>query len=215
MEILIDSIIGVGQNIIVFLFIPFIWWVIKYRKTENFFKFVGLNRPRLKSAIWSIALFAVIYVVIFEVDILQFFVDDISFQAMADNSESMQDSHLKGMGFLALLPAFFTNFIANGFCEEVLFRGFILQRLKRITGVGGAIILQGVLFGVMHNLLYLFAGIPVTPLFHIGMLIATSIPGILCGILNEKVFDENSIVPSILLHGFNNYIGSIRMAFML
>jgi len=214
MELLLDSIVRAGQNIIVFFCIPFIWWLIRYRKKEKFFSFVGLNKPRLKKAAWTIAVFAIVYMVVFYVDILDFFVDETSAQAMG-TSESMQDSEFYGVGIVALIPGIFLNVIANGLCEEVLFRGFILQRFKKIMGVWAAIILQGVLFGVMHNILFFAAGISVTPLFHVGLLISTSVPGILCGVLNEKVFDGKSIIPSVLLHGLNNYWGTIRVAFMI
>ena len=214
MELLLNSIIAAGQNILVFFFIPFVWWLIRYRKKENFFKFVGLSKPRIKTSIWSVAVFAIIYIVVYKIDVLDFFVDEASAQVVVA-SDAIQGSELYGVGMAALLPAFFTNVVGNGLCEEVLFRGFILQRFKKKMGIWMAIILQGVLFGAMHNVLFILGGISVTPLFHVGLLISTSLPGILCGILNEKVFDGTSTVPSILLHGLNNYWGSIRTAFML
>ena len=213
MELLLNSIISAGRNILVFFFIPFIWWLIRYRKKESFFKFVGLSRPRLKTAIWSVVIFAIIYMVVFQIDILNFFVDETSAKAMG-TSDAIQGSEYYGVGVEALLPAFFLNVIGNGLCEEVLFRGFILQRFKKKIGVWAAIILQGFLFGAMHNVLFILGEIPVTPLFHVGLLLSTSIPGIFCGILNEKVFDGTSTIPSILLHGFNNYWGSIRTALL-
>jgi hypothetical protein len=67
----------------------------------------------------------------------------------------------------------------------------------------------------MHNVLFLIAGVDVGYVFHVIAFSKTTIGGILLGIINEKVFDGKSILPSVLLHGAGNYLETIRVAFML
>lgn len=218
MSLVINEIIGAVINIIVFMTVPFVWWLIIHRKKQNFFKFIGLTRPRLKKAAWPLLIFAVVYVLYYFVDITDLVVnnfgDEAAIKAAMDESGAMQDNAFYGLGFAALLPGLILNFISNGLCEEALFRGFILKRLKGIVGIWPAIIVQAMLFGLMHNGLFMLAGVQVGFVFHIGMLLSTTVAGIFCGILNEKVFDGESIWPSVILHGFTNYITTMRAAFM-
>lgn len=55
---------------------------------------------------------------------------------------------------------------ANGVAEEILYRGFLCKRLCGKTGIVGGIILQAVLFGLMHNILYMAAGLDVGLWYH-------------------------------------------------
>lgn len=218
-SLLLDELSGLVGNIFIFFLIPFIWWLIFHRKKQGFFKFIGLTRPRLTKSIWVLIGFVVVYVIYHSLDIhniiVNLFGDEASIQAAIDESGASQDNAYYGIGFAALLPGLIVNLISNGLCEEALFRGFILRRFKELLGIWPAIIIQGILFGLMHNGLYLLAGISVGFVFHLGMFLSTSIAGIFCGALNEKVFDGKSIIPSVLLHGLNNYWGTIRTAFMI
>jgi len=217
-ELLISATGNVIANIVVLLLIPFVWWLIFHRKKLNFFNFIGLTRPRLKRSFLVLIGFMAVYSIVYFVELpnllITLFGDDPDvIHEIMDESGTMQDTPYKGMRFAALLPAFLVNFIANGVCEEALYRGFILKRLKGLWGTKPAILLQGVLFGLMHNALFLLGGVSVGIAYHLGIFLWTSIAGILLGILNEEVFDGESIVPSIILHGLGNYFGTIRVAF--
>ena len=59
--------------------------------------------------------------------------------------------------FLALTPPLLVVAIANGFEEEVLFRGLFLQPYQAVFGVGVANVLQAAIFALAH------AGIAYTP----------------------------------------------------
>ena len=43
-------------------------------------------------------------------------------------SDAMADSVYVGIGVAAIIPSIIENLIANGFCEELLFRGFLQKR---------------------------------------------------------------------------------------
>ena len=74
------------------------------------------------------------------------------------------------------------------------------------------IILQAALFALMHNLLYLVAGMEVSLWFHCLMFCFTGAGALLLGWLNEKLYN-GSIFPSILLHGAGNFISTMLVAF--
>ena len=97
---------------------------------------------------------------------------------------------------------FFTG-IAAGLVEEMVFRGFLLKRIKNKFGFGIGNLIQAVLFGLLHGIPFGMAtqNILVTVLL-------TILPGAFGwyqGWLNEKRCGE-SIVSSWLLHGTMNFI---------
>lgn len=210
MELLITNIVGAISNIAVFSLLPLIWWLIFHRKKENFFKWVGLYKPQLKSKWWMVVLFAVVYYFLYTFDITKFVSEES--MAVVESSESVAANAFTGLGMAAVLPAMIQNFVANGLSEELLYRGFIGKRLCAKFGSLPGIIIQGALFGLMHNGLYVLAGVPVGMDFHVMMFLFTGGAGLLLAWLDEKIFN-GSIVPSILLHGLGNFIGSLRVAF--
>ena len=210
MELLITNIVGAISNIVVFSLLPLIWWLIFHRKKENFFKWVGLYKPQLKSKWWMVVLFAVVYYFLYTFDITKFVSEES--MAVVESSESVAANAFTGLGMAAVLSAMIQNFVANGLSEELLYRGFIGKRLCAKFGSLPGIIIQGALFGLMHNGLYVLAGVPVGMDFHVMMFLFTGGAGLLLAWLDEKIFN-GSIVPSILLHGLGNFIGSLRVAF--
>ena len=210
MQLILSKAVTAITNFIIFAAIPFVWWLIKYRKKENFFSWLGFKKPKLQAKWWAVAIFAVVYLFVYKFDWSKF----ISQESMSvlQNSDSVSANVFTGLGAAAIIPAFIQNFIANGVAEELLYRGFINKRLCNKFGVWPGCIITGVLFGLMHNGLYLLAGIPVGMDYHIGMFIFTGCAGMLCGLLNEKIYN-GSIIPSIILHGLGNFIGSMSVAF--
>lgn len=81
-------------------------------------------------------------------------------------------------------------------------------------GTMKGVILQAVLFALMHNVLYLLAGVPVGVFYHVLMFVFTGAGALLLAYLNEKIYN-GSIIPSILLHGLGNFIASMIVAFNL
>lgn len=70
------------------------------------------------------------------------------------NHESVAVNMYAGIGAFAILPALLKNYVANGVTEEILYRGFLCKRLcEKFVTISG-MVLQTVLFGLMHNLLF-------------------------------------------------------------
>ncbi len=210
MELIISSITTMIVNLIVFSLIPVVWWFFRHRKEEGFFKWIGFYRPELKSKWWVLFVFAILYYFFYNFDFTQF-VDPKTLEYI-ENSSSVSANAFAGIGAAVILPALIENFIANGVAEEILYRGFLCKRLCKKIGVVKGIILQAALFGLMHNILYLLAGLDVGLWYHTLTFIFTGTGALLLGWLNEKIFN-GSIIPSILLHGAGNFIVSMLVAF--
>jgi len=209
-QLVISSITTTIVNLIVFSLLPIIWWLFRHRKEEGFFKWIGFFKPQLKSKWWVLLIFAVLYYFFYNFDFTQF----VSPETLEyiENSASVSANVFAGIGVAAILPAFIENFIANGVAEEILYRGFLCKRLISKIGLVKGIILQAVLFGLMHNILYILAGLDVGLWYHTLTFIFTGMGALLLGWLNEKIFN-GSIIPSILLHGAGNFIASMLVAF--
>lgn len=209
-ELILTSISTIISNMIVFLIIPFMWWLIKHRKNISFVKWIGLIRPKLNNKWWMIIIFIVAYCFFYLFD-YTIFMDEKSLEVL-QTDESVSANVYTGLGFIAIIPALLTTFIANGLCEEILFRGFICKRLCNKIGKTAGVIVQGVLFGLMHNVIYMLGGIDVSLQFHIVLFVFTGMGGLLLGILNEKIYN-GSIIPSVFLHGLGNFISNLMVMF--
>lgn len=210
MKLIVSSITTVIVNLAVFSLIPFIWWFFRHRKETGFFKWIGLYKPQLKSKWWVLIIFAVVYYFFYNFDFTRLI--DTKTLEYIENSSSVSANAFAGIGIAAIFPALLQNFIANGVAEEVLYRGFLCKRLCGRLGTVKGIIIQAILFGLMHNVLYLAAGLQVGMWYHTLLFVFTGMAALLLGWLNEKIFN-GSIIPSILLHGAGNFIASMLIAF--
>ncbi|HEY4187204.1 MAG TPA: ABC transporter permease subunit/CPBP intramembrane protease [Polyangia bacterium] len=87
----------------------------------------------------------------------------------------------------SLALSLFALAVTPAVCEESLFRGAILQGLRRQFSVPVSCVLTGILFGVMHGDVWRF--------------VPTSLLGML---LSWVALSSGSIIPSMLVHVLNN-----------
>ena len=210
MQLIVSSISTSIVNLIVFSLIPFIWWLFRHRKETGFFSWIGFYRPKLKSKWPVLIIFAVIYWFFYNFDYTRLIPAETL--AYLENSENVSANAFAGLEAAAILPALIENFIANGVAEEILYRGFLCKRFCGKLGKVRGIVLQAVLFGLMHNALFLLAGVNVGLWYHTLMFLFTGAGALLLGWLNEKIYN-GSIIPGILLHGAGNFISSMLVAF--
>lgn len=210
MELILSSIATTVINLIVFSLIPLIWWFCRHRKQIGFFEWIGFYIPKLQSKWYVLIIFAVLYYFFYNFDFTQL-VDKETLNYIS-NSSAVSANAFAGIGAVAILPAFIENFIANGVAEEILYRGFLCKRLCSKFGSIQGIIMQAVLFGLMHNALYILVGLNVGIWYHILTFVFTGMGALLLGWLNEKIFN-GSIIPSIILHGAGNFIATMLVAF--
>lgn len=209
-ELILSSIITTIVNLILFSLIPVVWWAIRHRKEMSFFQWIGLYKPKLRSSGWILILFAILYYFFYNFDFTQL-VDSKTLEYI-EGSTSISANVFTGIKAMAIVPALIQNFIGNGVAEELLYRGFLCKRFCSKLGVMKGILLQAILFGLMHNVLYVIVGLDVGLWYHGLTFVFTAMGAVLLGLLNEKIFN-GSIIPSILLHGAGNFIASMLIAF--
>ncbi|MBX4267824.1 CPBP family intramembrane glutamic endopeptidase [Clostridium estertheticum] len=185
---------------ILFLIIPFVWWLICGRKEVGFLKWVGLKKPIIKNKIRYVITFVFTIVVM---SILSFVVLPFIDKA------TIATSQFSGHGMSALIPCLIYAFLQTGFSEELLFRGFMTKRLIHKFGFQVGNLLQSLLFGLIHGLMFIST---VGLLGTIIIILFTGLLGWLMGWINEKQSD-GSIVSSWLIHGCANTIASIIAMF--
>jgi membrane protease YdiL (CAAX protease family) len=97
------------------------------------------------------------------------------------------------------------TFLIVGFTEEILFRGFILNKLKQHTSFGKANLIQAVLFILIHvpvwislNKQYFVIGSIWEYLWAVGFVF------LFCIAMGYIVKKTNSLWPAILIHSFGD-----------
>lgn len=185
------------MQVIVFSLIPFLCWVIKYKKQDNFFKWIGLYKPVKLVSNKKATIAMVIYFAAF---ILSYIISkEVS-------------SNFENMGAVGIVPSLIVCFIQNGLSEEILFRGFIGKRLIAKFGKVSGILMQAVLFGFMHIALALAMNLPINISLMVSYFIIPTIAGWMLGYIDEKIYN-GSIIPSIVLHGIVNFTRDLMLMF--
>lgn len=194
----IGFVMGSGiMQVIVFSLIPFLCWLIKYKKQDNFFKWIGLYKPVKLVSNKKATIAMVIYFAVF---ILSYIISkEVS-------------SNFENMGAVGIVPSLIVCFIQNGLSEEILFRGFIGKRLIAKFGKVSGILMQAVLFGFMHIALALAMNLPINISLMVSYFIILTIAGWMLGYIDEKIYN-GSIIPSIVLHGIVNFTRDLMLMF--
>ena len=200
MTLAINKIINSLLQIILFSLLPFLFWYFSARKQERFTDWIGLKKIKgaKKTAL------AIIIVTTFYLLISLILLNSLK------NIENAT-TEFQGLRFAAL-PAIFIYAIFNtSFPEEILFRGFILKRLANKLGFTKANFIQGLLFGLLHGVMFFPL---VGNLKSILIILLTSLIALSMGYVNEKSSD-GSIIPSWIIHAFSNFIAGLYAAFYI
>ena len=196
MDVFLSELIGAIFQLILFLIIPFIWWLISARKYNNFLNWIGIRKIHHEGK-WLITILITLGVV-FVYGLLTTILI-----TMYSDGITAAGSNFAGMGILAIPAVLVYGFVRTGLSEELFFRGFLLKRISSKWGFAIGNTVQAILFGAVHGIPF---GIATHKIFVTIML--TLLPGMLGwyqGWLNEKRCGE-SIIPSWLLHGTINAI---------
>ncbi len=196
MSELLNELIGAILQLLVFSFIPFIWWFVTARKKISFFNWIGIKRMihsrkvtnTLLSVVFSVTMYCTLtYLCIYYIS------DQIT----------MAGSQFAGTGMVGIPMAFIYAYIRTGLAEEIIFRGFILKRIQERIGFAWGNLVQAMLFGLLHGVPF---GVVTQDILIVVFL--TVLPGAFGwyqGWLNEKRCG-GSIISSWLLHGTMNFI---------
>lgn len=196
LNLFITELLGAVFQLLIFSVVPFTWWLITARREESFFRWIGLKKITHEKKVGNTLLITFLASALYCV--LTFLC--ISF---GSNEITTAGSQFAGEGVIALPAVAAYAYIRTGLAEEMVFRGFLLKRIKNKFGFGIGNLIQAVLFGLLHGIPFGLAtqNILVT-------VVLTILPGAFGwyqGWLNEKRCGE-SIVSSWLLHGTMNFI---------
>lgn len=198
MELLINKLVSSIVQIIIFAIIPFLWWIVTARKKQKFVEWIGIKKiTGGKKTIISIVIISVAFLLLG------------AFTLYVLKDVEMATSDFEGLGAVSI-PAIFVYAILNtSFPEEILFRGFLLKRLSNRFGFVVANIIQSIIFGLMHGVVF----ISITGIVKaIVIIVFTTAVAWSMGFVNEKNAD-GSILPSWIIHAVANIFSALCAAF--
>ena len=199
---IVNKIISSIVEIVLISLIPFIWWIATAKQKENFFKWIGIKgieKKNKKATLISTLLISLMFILvsIFTLNIIK----DIE----------TATSEFKGLGISALLPALIYAILNTSLPEEIFFRGFLLKRIASKFGYLIANIIQSVIFGLLHGIMFFnILGVVKT----IIIIFFTGLIAFAMGYVNEKKAN-GSILPSWFIHALSNTFASIVEMFSL
>lgn len=201
MNLFLNKVVSSIFQIILFTFIPFLVWIFKYRKNETFFNWIGLkNFKRNRQEVFK---FALIVIIIFSV--LSIFMNSMLKNVNTATSE------FYGLGISAIPSALIYSIFTTSFSEEILFRGFLLKRIKNKFNFKFANLIQSLVFGFIHGFMF-FSLVGIFK--SIIIILFTGFIGYLMGYIDEEKA-EGSILPSWFIHAFSNLFSSIIQIFKI
>lgn len=191
MTLFMSKLVNGILELIIVSFIPFITWLKWSRKKTGFFDWIGLKpvqtqqKGRLVQTIFGFTLLFTLFSI-------------VVFSWFDPSKTSTTDFSGKGIGALPAILAY--AILGTALPEEIFFRGFLLKRLQGKLGFLGANLIQSLLFGLIHALMFiqLIGFLKSVMIFAFISLIAY-----VFGAINEKKAG-GSILPSVFIHAFAN-----------
>lgn len=202
MNLLISKLISSILQIIIFAFIPFVWWLITAKKKESFFTWIGIKKvvANEKTSVWRITLIITIGFMLISLLVLSFL-----------KGTETATSDFAGVGIIGLPASIIYAFFNTALPEEIIFRGFLLKQLKCKLGLTAANLLQSILFGMLHGIMFISL---VGVLKAILIIIFTGAIAWFMGYVNEKKAN-GSIYPSWMIHGVSNTFSALISMFSI
>ncbi|MCR5109919.1 MAG: CPBP family intramembrane metalloprotease [Ruminococcus sp.] len=189
-------------QVILFSLIPFIWWLITARKETNFLKWIGLRKiedaKKNNTIIWTAAVAAAFLAISFAMLYL-----------VRDTETATSDYSAKGAS--AIPAVLLYAIVKTALAEEIIFRGFLLKRISAKFDFTVGNIMQSVLFGIMHGIMF-FSSVGMVK----AIIIVAFTGGIgwFMGFINEKKAN-GSIIPSWCVHSAANIFSALCSAFSI
>lgn len=206
---LLNEILSALLQVIFLTFIPFIFFLFRKDKTISFKKYIGFYKAPASS--YAYVLTGALFFIAMGIVVI-FISENVKSAVLSPNSVT---GKLKAMGLsinsigILLIIALFKTSLS----EEIFFRGFIAKRLINKLGFRTGNIIQSLIFGLVHLVLFYFlthAGI-----FSLaGIFIFSSAAGWVIGFIKEKKA-AGSILPGWAAHGIGNTVSYFIIAFMI
>lgn len=200
MNLFVSKVMSSVLQIILFMIVPFIWWLVTARKKQKFMEWIGLKK--IEGGTKTLMATLLVAVAFLFTGVLTLY---------AIGNVKTATSEFAGLGGVAIPAIIIYAAFNTAFPEELLFRGFLLKRLENKLGFNIANAIQALLFGLLHGAMF-FSLVGV-----IKAILIIAFTGVIAwfmGYINEK-YSNGSIIPSWIIHTISNLFSGICSAFML
>ncbi|WBW96936.1 CPBP family intramembrane glutamic endopeptidase [Oceanirhabdus sp. W0125-5] len=196
---MLNTIISVVMQGILFLIIPVVWYVLFNKKKEGFWRWVGVFKVKGEKWIRPSIITFITGIVIMVLPLILFEKIGLVTKEMF-YMEGISD---RGLNVELIVIILLRAVIQTAFLEEVLFRGFIGKRVSSKFGFITGNIVQSIIFGIPHGLPFIL--VYKNYIVGITLIIGAAAVGALQFWLNEKKAD-GSIIPSFTIHSIMNIL---------
>lgn len=200
MNLFINKIISSIIQIILFAIIPFIWWFVTARKQQKFPQWIGTKKiTGGKKTFFAIGMASVAFLLIG------------TFTLYCIRDVETAPSDFAGLGASAIPAIIIYAAFNTAFPEELLFRGFLLKRLANKFGFHIANLIQALLFGLLHGVMFISLAGSIRTIL---IIVLTGTIAWFMGFINEK-YSDGSILPSWIIHTVSNLFSGLCSAFSI
>lgn len=205
LSVIISSII----QVLLFTLIPLIVYLIKAKTVKGFFNYIGLYPADKRPVV-----IAVFVSLLFTLSIMLLVVFNVSVKEAMIAPNTVTGS-LRGLQSIPekIAVLLIISCIKTSLAEEIFFRGFVAKRLINSLGFSTGNLIQALLFGIVHVVLFLAYTKADFFFLFIALLLPGSI-GYLIGYINEKI-GNGSIFPGWITHALGNIIANSVLVFFI
>ena len=197
----LSKVVSSAVQILLFALIPFLFWAVTARKEQSFGAWIGLKKIQGQAGklLGLCLLMAACFL------LLGFFM------LLSLRNSPTAVSEFEGLGIKAVPSILVYAVFQTAFPEELLFRGFLLGRLKKYLGFLWANSMQALLFGLVHGVLFLKVVPAGSALF---IMLFTAAIAWTIGFIDDKAAG-GSILPGWAIHAAANLFSGLLSAFAL
>ena len=146
MTLFISKLMNGIMELLIVSVIPFITWLIWSRKKVGFFDWIGLKKVESQKK-------RHLLLTILGISLLFLLFSIVVFSWFDSSQTATATFYGKGMGALPAILVY--AILGTALPEEIFFRGFLLKRQQGKLGFLGANLLQSLLFGLFHALMFI------------------------------------------------------------
>lgn len=196
-------------QVFIFTAVPFAVYLATRRTTRGFLQYIGLYAPERRTFLW-----ATLLVLVTAPLLLWAFSTPVLREKVAGPGTVAGVLRQLEPGVESLVILLLYAWAQTSLSEEILFRGFVAQRLINRFGFGVGNFVQALLFGFLHlSLFSALAGDGLTPLRAGTLFLVPTAMGWALGYIKIKL-GNGSIVPGWWAHGLSNCIAYTVAAFV-
>lgn len=205
---LLTEIISAILQVAVFTLIPFVVYLIQKKSFKGFGKYIGFYSSPSNANL--LAVFASLIIIVGAIGLI--FVSEEIREIMYDPQSVTGKFRAMGFSAEAVVILLLIAWVKTATAEEILFRGFIGKRLMSWLGYSTGNVVQSIIFGLLHVVIFLF--IKSNVLFLIFIFLMSGLAAYVMAYINEKKAN-GSIFPGIIAHALGNTVAYSVVGFLM